>query len=111
MIVRFWRGWASHQNADAYEVLLKTETIPNILAKNIAGVRKIETFRLGRLGETEFLSIIWFDDMAAVRALAVARGLTEDEFEKSVVSAKARALLRRFDAKVEHYETIEVAHT
>lgn len=104
MIARIWRGWTAHQNADAYEALLKTETIPNALAKNITGLREIQVLRLERLGETEFFCMMWFDDMAAVVAFAATRSLAADEYEKSVVSPKARALLRRFDLKVEHYE-------
>jgi len=43
-----------------------------------------------------------------VRALAVARGNSEDDYEKSVISQRARELLRRSDFKVEHYEVREI---
>ena len=45
--------------------------------------------------------------MDAVRALAVARGQPEDDYDKAVMSLAARELLRRFDGKVEHYEVKE----
>lgn len=104
MIARVWRGWATHQNADALEAVLKTQSIPGILSKNIAGLREAQLLRLERLGETEFIIMLWFDDMEAVQALAVARGAAEGDYERSIMSMRTRELLRRFDVKVEHYE-------
>ena len=109
MIARVWRGWTAHQNADALEAILRTETIPNMLSKDVAGLREAQVFRLERLGETEFIMILWFDDLEAVRALAVARGSSEEDYERAIVSQRARELLRRYDFKVEHYEVKEVA--
>jgi hypothetical protein len=109
MIARVWRGWTAHQNADAFEAVLRTESIPSALAKNVAGLREIRVLRLERLGETEFITILFFDDIDAVRAFAVARGVAEEDYEKSIVSQRARELLRRHDVKVEHYEVIEIA--
>jgi hypothetical protein len=104
MIARVWRGWTSHQNADAFEAVLRAQSIPSIFAKSIAGLREAQVLRLQRLGETEFIMMLWFDDMDAVRALAVARGQPEEDYDKAVMSLAARELLRRFDCKVEHYE-------
>jgi len=108
MVARVWRGWATHHNADAYETVLRTETFPNALAKNVAGMRELQALRLERLGETEFLCIMWFDDMEAVLALAATRDLAVDDYERSVVSPRAREVLRRYDVKVEHYEVKEI---
>jgi hypothetical protein len=108
MIARVWRGWTAHQNADAFEAVLRTQSIPNIMAKNVPGVREAQVLRLERLGETEFITMLWFDDMEAVYALAAARGIGAADYEKSIVSFPARELLRRFDFKVEHYEVKEV---
>ncbi len=107
MIARVWRGWTAHQNADAFEAVLRIESFPSILAKNVMGLREMQVLRLERLGETEFITILWFDDLDAVRALTVARGNSKDEYEKSVISQRARDLLRRYDFKVEHYEVRE----
>jgi hypothetical protein len=85
MIARVWRGWTAHQNADAFEAVLRTESLPNVLAKGVTGLREIQVLRLERLGETEFITILWFDDIDAVRALAVARGSSEEDYERSVV--------------------------
>jgi hypothetical protein len=107
MIARIWRGWTSHQNADAFEALVRNQTIPGILAKDIAGLREAQVWRLQRLGETEFTLMLWLDDMDAVRALAVARGQPEEDYDKAVMTLTGRELLRRFDGKVEHYEVKE----
>jgi hypothetical protein len=108
MIARVWRGWTAHQNADALEAVLRTQTIPGILSKGVPGLREAQVLRLERLGETEFTMMLWLDDMDAVRALAVARGLPAEDYEKAVISLRARELLRRFDGKVEHYEVRDV---
>jgi hypothetical protein len=111
MIARVWRGWTAHQNSDAFEAVLRTESIPSILAKNVAGLREVRVLRLERLGETEFITMLLFDDMDAVRALVLARGNCEEDYERSIVSQRARELLRRWDFKVEHYEVKEVARS
>lgn len=111
MIARVWRGWTAHQNANAFEAVLRTQSIPNILAKKVPGFREAQVLRLERLGETEFITMLWFDDMEGVRALAAARGIPEEDYEKSLISLPARELLRRFDAKVEHYEVKEVTRS
>ena len=30
MISRLWHGWTTHENADAYETLLRNEVLPGI---------------------------------------------------------------------------------
>jgi hypothetical protein len=46
----------------------------------------------------EFVTIMRFDDLEAVRLFA------GEEYEIAVVPPKARALLARFDARSQHYE-------
>jgi hypothetical protein len=108
-IARVWRGWTAHRNAGAYETMLRSEVFPGALGKNVAGLRELRALRLERLGETEFLQILYFDDMEAVHAFAAARDVPEDEYDRPVVSLKAREALRRYDGKVEHYEVKEIA--
>jgi heme-degrading monooxygenase HmoA len=101
MISRIWRGWTAPQNADAYESLLRGEIFPGILARKIAGFRRIELYRASVGGEVEFVTVMWFDSIEAVRAFAGA------DYETAVVPPKARALLKRFDARSQHYEVRE----
>ena len=48
--------------------------------------------------EVEFVTVMWFDSLEAVRAFA------GEVYEVAVVPPKARALLSRFDARSQHYE-------
>ena len=101
MIARVWHGWTSPENADAYEALLKTEIFPGILAKEVAGFERIELFRRDAGREVEFMTIMWFDSLDAVKAFA------GEDHEAAYVPDKARALLARFDARSQHYEIRE----
>src|SRR5262245_23848363 len=106
MIARICRCWTAHQHADAFEALLRTESIPAFLVKDVPGLREAQGFRLERLGETEFILTLWFDDLDAARALAVARGLPEEDYEKSAPPPRVRDLARRFEPKVKHYDLV-----
>ncbi len=101
MIARIWYGWTTPQNADTYESLLKGEIFPGILARKIEGFRGIDLLR-GTVGEeVEFATVMWFDSMDAIRAFA------GEDYETAVVPPKARAVLKRFDARSKHYEVRE----
>jgi len=98
MISRIWHGWTTPANADAYESLLKSEIFQGIQGREIAGYRGIHLLRRDLENEVEFVTIMWFDSIDAVRAFA------GDDYEAAVVPPKARALLSRFDARSQHYE-------
>lgn len=100
MITRIWRGWTTPENAAAYQDLLLNEIFPGIASRNIAGYRGISLARRDQDAEIEFVTIMWFDSIAAVRAFA------GDNCEIAVVPPKARAVLARFDERSAHYETI-----
>ncbi len=101
MISRAWHGWTAPQNADAYENLLKTQIFPGILARNVAGFHKIELFRRASGAEVEFITMMWFDTLDAVKAFA------GEDYETAVVPPAARVVLARFDARSQHYEVRE----
>ncbi|HEX7124316.1 MAG TPA: antibiotic biosynthesis monooxygenase [Thermodesulfobacteriota bacterium] len=98
MIARLWRGWTTPQNADAYETLLRTEIFPGIGRRGIAGFLGIELLRRPVGEEVEFVTIMWFDSLEAVKNFAGA------DHEVAVVPAAARAVLARFDDRSAHYE-------
>jgi antibiotic biosynthesis monooxygenase (ABM) superfamily enzyme len=98
MIGRIWHGWTEPQNADAYEALLKEEIFVGIKDRQIAGFQSIQLFRRNVGAEVEFITIMWFDSLDAVRTFA------GEDYEAAVVPPKARALLSRFDARSQHYE-------
>jgi antibiotic biosynthesis monooxygenase (ABM) superfamily enzyme len=101
VITRIWHGWTEPGNADAYETLLRTEVFPGILAKNVAGFRRIELFRRPAGDEVEFVTIMWFDSLDDVMAFA------GEDYETAYVPDKARAVLKRFDPRSQHYEVRE----
>ena len=103
MIVRLWRGWTTAAKADEYEALLLDEILPGIQNRLSLGFRGIHLLRRDSKAEVEFVMIIVFDSLDAVRAFA------GDEFERALVPEKARALLAHYDACAEHYDTITKA--
>jgi len=98
MIVRIWRGWTTPANADSYEALLRERIFPGIAARAIPGAERIELLRREGPAETGFTTIMWFEDLAAVRRFA------GEDIELAVVPPEARAVLTRFDAHSEHHE-------
>ena len=100
MIGRIWHGWTSPGRADAYEALLKDEIFAGIRGRNIPGFRSIQLLRRDSGAEVEFLTLMVFDALAAVREFA------GEDYEQAVVPEKARALLTRFDERSQHYEIL-----
>jgi hypothetical protein len=98
MISRIWHGWTIPANADAYEELLKSEIFTGIQDCQIVGYRGIHLFRRNLGDEVEFITLMWFDSIEAVRAFA------GEDYEMSVVPPKAKTLLSRFDERSQHYD-------
>jgi heme-degrading monooxygenase HmoA len=101
MISRVWHGWTSRENADAYEELLRTEIFPGIGKRSIRGYRGIHLLRRDVDDGVEFVTIMWFDSLDAVRTFA------GEDYEVAVVPPKASQLLSRFDSHSAHYQVIE----
>ena len=98
MIGRVWHGWTTPANADVYESLLKNEIFVGIRNRQTVGYRGIHLLRRNVGDEVEFLTVMWFDSIEAVR------GFAGEDYEAAVVPPKARALLSRFDERSQHYE-------
>ena len=98
MICRIWHGWTIPADAEAYEALLKGEILVGIQHRRIAGYSGIQLLRRSLGDEVEFVTIMWFNSMAAVRTFA------GEDYERAVVPPKARVLLSRFDERSQHYE-------
>jgi heme-degrading monooxygenase HmoA len=101
MISRIWRGWTSRENADAYEELLRTEIFVGITQRSIQGYHGIRLLRRDVDDGVEFVTIMCFDSLDAVRAFA------GEDYEVAVVPPKARQLLSKFDGRSAHYQVIE----
>ena len=98
MISRIWHGWTSPANADTYETLLKEEIFVSIHDRHIDGFRGIQLLRRSLETEVEFVTIMTFDSLNAVRIFA------GEDYEVAVVPPKARAVLLHFDPHAQHYE-------
>ena len=100
MIARIWHGWTTPQNADKYEALLKEEIFVGIQDRRIRGFKSIQLLRREVNGEVEFITIMMFESLDAVREFA------GEEYEQAVVPEKAKKLLSRFDERSQHYAII-----
>jgi len=98
MISRIWHGWTTPENADVYESMLKGEIFRGIQGREIEGYQGINLLRRDHGGEVEFVTIMWFDDIEAVRSFA------GEDYEAAVVPLNARAVLSRYVALSQHYE-------
>jgi antibiotic biosynthesis monooxygenase (ABM) superfamily enzyme len=101
VIKRIWHGWTTPENADTYEALLREEVSVGIEAMKIEGLRRFEMMRRQLEDEVEFVTIMEFDDLAAVKAFV------GEDYEKCYVPAAARAVLKRFDDRSAHYGLLE----
>src|SRR5262249_41680020 len=84
MIGRLWHGWASPENADAYEQLLRSEVLPGI--DRIEGYRGAQLLRRDTEDEVEFITLTLFDSLDDVRAFA------GEDYELAVVPPEAQKL-------------------
>ena len=98
MISRIWHGWTTRGNADIYEALLREEIFVGIKARHIPGFKSIQLLRRDLGQEVEFVTIMEFDSLAAVKIFA------GEDYEACVVPPHARAILARFDERSQHYE-------
>ena len=89
------------QDADTYERLLRTEIFKGISERRIPGYHGIDLLRRDSGDTVEFVTIMWFDSLEAVREFA------GGDYELAVVPPRARTLLQRFDQRSAHYEVRE----
>jgi heme-degrading monooxygenase HmoA len=96
MVARVWHGYTTPANADAYESMLKPELLPGLSSKS--GFRG--SYLLRRLvgDEVEFITIILWDSLADIRAVAGA------DYEAAVIPEERKRVLLRWDSRAAHYE-------
>src|ERR1051326_4930391 len=97
MIARIWHGWTKRADAKTYEDMLRNEIFPSIAARNIKGYRGAELFINEDSDEVEFVPLLRFDGMDAVKEFS---GQGEG---KTRARPKAEALPTRMDERSEHY--------
>ena len=97
MIARIWHGWTKPEDANAYEELLRAEIFPAIAARKLEGYRGAELFIRNDGNEVEFVTLLRFDSMEAVKEFA------GSEASKPVIFPKAEALITRME-QARHYQ-------
>ena len=98
MIARIWHGYTKPEHADAYESMLKPELLPGI--SNVQGYKGSYLLRRGAGNEIEFITIMLWDSIESIRAVAGA------DYETAVVPAERRKYLAHYDPKSSHYEVV-----
>jgi antibiotic biosynthesis monooxygenase (ABM) superfamily enzyme len=96
MIARIWHGWTKRADAKAYEEMLRNEIFPSIAARKIDRYRGAELFIREDDDEVEFVTLLRFDSMDAVKEFAGA------DTSKPVIFTKAEALITRME-QARHY--------
>ena len=96
MIARIWHGWTTPDSAKAYEKLLRNEIFPSIAARNIDGYQGAELFIREDGDEVEFVTLLRFDSMDAVKEFA------GHDVSKPVIFPKAEQLISRMEP-ARHY--------
>ena len=96
MIARIWHGWTKRADAKTYENMLRNEIFPSIAARNIRGYNSADLFIRDDGDETEFVTLLRFDSMEAVKEFA-----GSDETRPVIFPGVERLLTRMEPAR--HY--------
>jgi heme-degrading monooxygenase HmoA len=78
--------------------------IPGIEKMSIPGFQHIDLMRRDAGDEVEFVTVMWFDDLDAVKAFI------GPDYEVSHVPSEARRVLARFDERAAHYTVLDRRH-
>lgn len=98
MIARVWHGWTTLEHADGYESHLKPELLPGL--SKVKGFAGSHLLRRTESNEVEFITIIFWDSLDGVRAVA------GPDYETAVIPEERKQFLKRYDAKAAHYEVV-----
>jgi antibiotic biosynthesis monooxygenase (ABM) superfamily enzyme len=96
MIARIWHGWTKPADAKTYERMLRDEIFPSIAARKIEGYHGAELFVREDANEVEFVTLLRFDSIEAVKEFA------GSDTSKPVIFPKAEALITRME-QARHY--------
>src|SRR2546427_3275906 len=100
MIARVWHGYTKPEHANAYESMLKPELLPGI--SKAKGYKGSYLLRRDAGAEVEFITIMLWDSIDAIRAVA------GEDYETAIIPEERRKYLSRYDAKSEHYEIASI---
>ena len=97
-IIRTWKGWTTQENASIYENLLIKEVFPEVKRKGVKGLEKVSISTQSNKEEVEFLLILQFESLDAVKRFA------GDSYQRAYIPENAKRILLRYDKTAEHYE-------
>lgn len=100
MIARIWHGYTKPEHADAYEAMLKPELLPGI--GKVKGYQSSYLLRRDLGGEIEFITIMLWDSVDSIRAVA------GQDYETSVIPEERKKYLTCYDSKSVHFEVVSV---
>jgi heme-degrading monooxygenase HmoA len=98
VIARIWHGWTKLEDAEGYEAHLKPELLPGL--NKMKGFQASYLLRRTVSDEVEFITMILWDSTEAIKAVA------GEDFETAVIPEERKKYLKRFDAKVTHFEVM-----
>jgi heme-degrading monooxygenase HmoA len=96
MIARVWRGYTTPGNADAYQSMLQPELLPGLSTRK--GFRGSYLLRRPHGQEVEFITIILFESIDDIRAIA------GDDYETAVIPDARKRVLSRWEERAAHYD-------
>jgi hypothetical protein len=97
-IIRLWKGWTTIENAKIYENLLINKIFPAVQKKGVKGLEKVSISIQNKKAEVEFLLILQFDSIDAVKTFAGAN------YEIAYIPEEAQQVLLRYEETAQHYE-------
>ncbi len=100
MIARIWHGYTKPEHADVYQSMLKPQLLPGI--SKAEGYKGSYLLRREVGDEVEFITVILWDSIDAIRAVA------GPNYETAVIPEERRKYLSRHDAKAAHYEVASI---
>jgi heme-degrading monooxygenase HmoA len=100
MIARVWHAYTKPEHADAYEAMLKPELLPGI--SKVKGYVSSYLLRRPVGAEVEFVTIMLWDSVDAIRAVA------GPDYETAVIPEERRKYLAHYEAKATHYEVVSI---
>jgi heme-degrading monooxygenase HmoA len=86
------------EDADGYEGHLQPELLPGL--SKVPGFRGSYLLRRAAGEEVEFVTIILWDSIEAVRTVAGA------DYEKAVIPEERKKYLKRFEERAAHFEVV-----
>jgi len=98
MIVRTWSGHTTASGGQRYVAYFRNILLPKL--QRLDGHRGAMGFTRGEGEEVEVNVLTFWDSMVSIRGFAGA------DPAAAVVEPEAEALLKRFDARVKHFEVL-----